>query len=112
MKSISTKLRYLGFIFTLIFAVGIADAQKTTADIVGTVVDTAGKVIAGANVTATHVGTGASRNAVTDANGGFRIPNLQPGRYDVSVEAANFSKSVLKSVELNVGVDLTPTIEL
>lgn len=66
----------------------------------------------GATVTATHTGTGQTRTAVSDDNGTFRIPNLQPGRYDVSTEAANFSKTVLKGIELNVGVDFTPTVEL
>ena len=112
MRDVFVRARLIAPLFAVLIFIGVVSGQKTTADIAGTVVDSAGKVIAGANVTATHIGTGSSRNAVTDANGSFRIPNLQPGRYDVAVEAPNFSKSILKGVELNVGVDLTPTIEL
>lgn len=86
--------------------------QKTTADIVGTVVDTTGRVVAGATVTATNTGTGASKSITTDQSGSFRIAGLAPGRYDITAEAANFSKALIKNAELNVGVDLNYSIEL
>ncbi len=112
MKQVFVKFRFIGLIFALAFLVGVTNAQKTTADIVGTVVDSTGKVISGATVTVTSAGTAATRTVVSDGNGAFRITTLQPGRYDVSAEAPNFSKSVVKGIELNVGTDFSFSIEL
>jgi len=96
----------------ILLLVGILNAQKTTSDIVGTVVDSSDQAIAGATVTAKNNGTGATKSTTTDSTGGFRIPNLQPGRYEITAEAPNFSKSVVKDIELNVGVDFSFNMEL
>lgn len=113
MKRILSKFRSVGLLSLLILSlVGISNAQKTTSDIVGTVVDSSDQAIAGATVTAKNIGTGATKSATSDSTGGFRIPNLQPGRYEITAEAANFSKSVVKDIELNVGVDFSFNMEL
>lgn len=110
MKRIISRFVIVGSIF-LIF-VNVLFAQKTTSDIVGTVVDPSDQVIAGATVTAKNIGTGATKSATTDESGNFRIPSLLPGRYEIIAEAPNFSKSVVKDIELNVGVDFSFTMEL
>ena len=112
MKSNHFLFRFLPLALTLLLGSSFVAAQRTTADLVGTVVDTAGKAIAGANVTATHTGTGSTRTVVTDDSGSFRMPSLSPGRYDVTVEAPNFSKAVVKDLELNVGSDRSLSLEL
>lgn len=113
MKRIASKFGTIGLmIFSILLVSSISKAQKTTSDIVGTVVDQSDQAVPGATVTVTSIGTGATRTATTDSAGGFRVPNLQPGRYEVSAEAANFSKSVVKDIELNVGVDFSFTMEL
>ncbi|HSK70390.1 MAG TPA: carboxypeptidase-like regulatory domain-containing protein [Pyrinomonadaceae bacterium] len=89
-----------------------AAAQVTTAGITGTVLDETGKVVPGATVTVTNLGTRAARTAVTDSSGSYTITELQPGRYEVSVEAQSFSKSVLRDIELNVGARRTVNIDL
>ena len=113
MKRITSKFGTIGLIiFSILLVANSSMAQKTTSDIVGTVVDQSDQAVAGATVTATFIGTGATKTATTDASGGFRIPNLQPGKYEVTAEAPNFSKSVVKDIELNVGVDFSFTMEL
>ncbi len=108
-----SRFETVGSLILAVFLLGnIAFAQKTTADIIGTVVDSSDQAIAGATVTAKSIGTGATKSATTDSTGTFRIPNLQPGRYEITAEAANFSKSVIKDIELNVGVDLSFNMEL
>lgn len=87
-------------------------AQVTTGDITGRVVDTQGQVVPGATVTATNTGTRQSRSATTNSQGEFIITQLPPGKYDVSVEAPTFSKSLLRDYELNVGSKQTLNIEL
>lgn len=113
MKRITSKFGTIGLIIlSILLVANSSNAQKTTSDIVGTVVDQSDQAVAGATVTVTSIGTGATRTATTDETGGFRVTNLQPGRYEVSAEAANFSKSVVKDIELNVGVDFSFTMEL
>ena len=51
-------------------------AQKTTGDMSGTVTDATGGVLPGATVTAVCSTTNATRTAVTDAQGGFSLPEL------------------------------------
>ncbi len=112
MKSNLYSFSLFGLILVLFLSSNSIFAQKTTADIVGTVVDQAGKVVAGASVTVTNNGTSATRTVVTDGNGAFRVTSLQPGNYDVTAEAPNFSKTVVKGIELNVGVDHSFSVEL
>ncbi|HVF46762.1 MAG TPA: TonB-dependent receptor [Pyrinomonadaceae bacterium] len=112
MHSFSRFLRLLATAAALfVFSIGVS-AQATTADIVGTVEDSAGKVVPGATVTATNAATNQSRSATTSQSGSFSITNLQPGRYTVTTEAASFSKAVVTDVELLVGTNRTLMIEL
>ncbi len=89
-----------------------AMAQVTTGDIAGRVVDSTEKIVPGATVTATNKGTGQSRTATTNDSGEFSITNLPPGKYDITVEAPSFNKSLVRDYELNVGANRTLSIEL
>src|SRR5258705_120717 len=62
-----------------------ATAKLTTADVVGTVHDPTGAVIANANVAVTNLGTGQTRTAQTGPSGDFVINLLSPGTYSVKV---------------------------
>ncbi len=112
MKYLSRSSR-ISSIFILIFAAAsVSFSQVTTANLLGTVEDSTGRVIPGATVTATNVATNQSRTSTTNDSGNFAITNLQPGRYNVSIEAASFSKAVVKDIELNVGANRTLQIDL
>ena len=63
-------------------------------------------------VTATRQGTGAFRTATTNDSGDYTITNLPPGKYDITVESANFSKALAKDFELNVGATVTQNFVL
>jgi len=57
---------------------------------VGSVVDPADAVIAGAPVTLVSADTGAVRSGLTDSLGTYRFTNLEPGTYNVTVKATGF----------------------
>jgi hypothetical protein len=76
------------------------------------VLDQNGAAVPNATVTARHTGTGQTRTAQTNEEGDYSITNLTPGRYDITVEAANFSKTLIRDTELNVGVRGTINVEL
>jgi hypothetical protein len=93
--------------------VALGQAQSNAADLQGFVKDGTGAVVANATVTARNPGTNVSRSATTNDEGNYRIVNLPPGDYEITVEAANFKKAVLTRVMLNVGqtADLDITLE-
>ena len=88
----------------LIFApAAFGQTQSNAADIQGTVKDSTGAVVPNATVTVRNAGTNFSRTATTNDEGFYRIINVPPGDYEVTVEAANFKKAVLPKVTVTVG---------
>jgi hypothetical protein len=101
MARIKFKSMFLGLL--LVAALGpAASAQVETGQITGRVTDPNGAVVPGAAVAVKSVETGAERAATTDEEGAYTVTNLQPGLYDVSVQAQNFAKSTQR-VQVTVG---------
>jgi hypothetical protein len=89
-----------------------AQAQVSTADLNGTVVDPNGAIVAGATVTARSSATGISRTVSANESGEFSIIGLPPGDYEVTVEAATFKKTVVSPVKLTVGQSASLEVKL
>src|SRR5215204_7312429 len=79
-----------------------AFAQLETGQIIGRVTDPNSAVVPGAAVVVKSVETGAERAATTDAEGAYAVTNLQPGLYEVTVQAQSFAKSTQR-VQVTVG---------
>jgi hypothetical protein len=88
-----------------------AAQAQFNASLQGTVSDARGGVVAGAKVTVTNQNTGVTRETVTSAEGYYRVAELGPGAYTVTVEAAGFKNSVTKDVVVAAegprGLDIT-----
>jgi outer membrane receptor protein involved in Fe transport len=79
-------------------------AQSTvTGAINGTVTNPNKEVVAGATITARNTGTNKEATATSDDNGGFKIVNLEPGTYTVTVNGAGFAPFSNESVVVEVG---------
>src|ERR1044071_9905691 len=78
-------------------------AQSNAADIQGTIKDANNAVVANANVTARNPNTNVTRNATSNDDGLYRIINIPPGDYEITVEATGFKKAVLPKVTVTVG---------
>ncbi|HKW87410.1 MAG TPA: TonB-dependent receptor [Candidatus Acidoferrales bacterium] len=89
--------------FALLCA-SLAVAQINTVQLSGTVLDPQGASIAGAQVRATNLATGAAASATSDASGHFVVVGLPPGHYSLSVEAKGFAKLVNPDVTLTLGI--------
>jgi hypothetical protein len=76
--------------------------QTFTGDLLGTVKDSTGAVIPGANVTLTQVSTGAKFTATTDKSGDYLFTELQPGRYRLEVSKQGFQTKTVSDIELLV----------
>src|SRR5215471_14740749 len=72
-----------------LFAACLA-GQTVSSSIVGTVLDPANAVVPNASVTVTARDTGSVRSVVTDGSGIFRILDVTPGLYSLSVKATGF----------------------
>ncbi len=106
--------RVLMLAIVMIFSAGaiFAQAQVSSADLSGTVVDPNGAVVAGATVTAKGSSTGISRTVTANDAGEYSFIGLPPGEYSVTVEAATFKKTVISPVKLTVGQSATLEIKL
>ena len=91
-------------IFSILALSTIAFAQSTlTGGISGKVTDPQGASLPNAAVTVTNVGTNKEATATSDSDGGFRVPNLDPGTYTVKVAVGGFADFVQEKVVVEVG---------
>ena len=97
----------------LVFAnVTFGQAQAAGADLQGVIKDPTGAVVPNATVTARNPATNLSRTTTSNDEGFYRIVNLTPGDYEITVEAANFKKAVLTKVTFTVGQTANVDISL
>ena len=99
-------------VLLMMFGAGIARAQQTSGDLVGTVVDSTGASIASAAVTAVNTSTGVSTSTVANAQGEYRISNLLPGTYDVTAHSAGFSDTTQKGVAIELNRTATVVLKV
>jgi hypothetical protein len=80
-----------------------AQADVSAATLKGTITDQNNAVVVGATVTAKSVDKGITRTVQTNSEGIYQIPLLQPGSYQVRIEATGFETRVANGVDLTVG---------
>jgi len=93
---------------------GSAFAQtSTTGSIEGSVVDSTGAAVPGIAVRVTSPNLISAQTATTDDSGRYRILNLPPGRYTITVEAEKgFAKFERSDVEVNLSRNSSVEIQL
>lgn len=101
----------LAFLFLLTAALP-AFGQTTTGSVSGVVNDPSGATVAGANVSIRNNETGITRNTTSNDNGEYSFPQVEPGRYTLTVEASGFKKSIAPDVVVEVGVPARTTMAL
>lgn len=88
-----------------------AVAQQATAQLLGTVKDPSGAVVAGAKVSLRNVGTDTVHTAKTDKDGGYQFSLVPIGAYELSAEQRGFEKYLRRGITLeinqNARVDIT-----
>jgi hypothetical protein len=90
-------------ILVLCLAVAGLQAQLNTADIVGTITDASGAVLADVVVTAENLVTRATRQTKSDSTGNYLLPLLPIGRYTVRAEMSGFRTWSVPELALAVG---------
>ena len=89
------------FFITLLFTFTLT-ALAQTAQVTGRVTDQTGAVMPDTKVTLTNVENGFKREAVTNSEGYFTVPLLQPGTYQIAVEKSGFKPLAQAGVTLQV----------
>jgi len=100
------------FIVMLLTLSAVCAMAQSTASLSGVVTDPTGAVVSGAEVTIHALGTGLARKVVTDSDGIYVAPSLQPGDYQVTATASGFSMVTIKKVTLDVDRKITANISL
>jgi len=105
MKPQRSFLFLICLLAVIAFGLMPAWAQSTisTGSIQGTVTDPNGAVVQNASVTITNKGTGQQIKTKTSSSGAYASGPLQPGAYEVRVEAPNFQTQVTQ-LTVQVGV--------
>jgi hypothetical protein len=92
--------------FTLACSLARPVQAQNAGIIEGAVTDESGAVLPGATVTLKNTETGFDRTGVTDAEGRYRFPALQPGDYTVRIDLSGFASQELRHVVITIGLDV------
>ncbi len=110
--------KFLKLSFLLIFVAAsssVASAQSTVYGAIGGSVTNQNKeVVPGASVSSRNAGTNKEDSATTDDQGRFRINNLPPGIYSVTINAAGFGPYSQDGLVVEVGrvTELNATLSI
>ena len=88
-----------------------AFAQAPTGSIEGVISDSSGAVIQGAKITVTDKSRGRTFSTTSGSKGTYAVSALEPGDYQVKVEAPSFKTGVL-SVQVDVAKTVTGNVAL
>src|SRR5690348_2128989 len=95
------QVRYAAIaIAALCLSAGIATAQSTSADIIGTVRDSADAVVPNTSLRLVEEKTNYARQASSNPEGIYEFRILVPGTYTLAVEAPGFKKFTSEHIEL------------
>src|SRR5581483_1621067 len=85
-----------------LFLAGVAVAQNPDGALAGTIRDSSGARVAGAQVSLVGSGPELSRSTTSNGLGEFRLEALRPGNYEIEVTAAHFARTH-SSIKIAVG---------
>src|SRR5260370_11180872 len=108
----SLKLSIISVLIVAICAISAMAQSTVTGAIVGVVTNPNKEVIPGASVTVKNTGTNKEDTATTGGEGHFKISNLQPGEYTVTISASGFANFTDARVVVEVGKETTLDVPL
>src|SRR5262245_14805059 len=85
-----------------------------TGTVAGTVTDPSGRAVVGATVTMSDITTNTARTATTNETGRYIFANVEPGTYNVTINATGFrvAKFANEVVKVSTLLSLNVTMEL
>ncbi len=89
-----------------------ANAQEYRATILGTVTDTSGAAVVGAQIAITNTATGVATKSATNSDGAYVVPFLSPGTYTLEVQESGFESVQQTSILLQANQSTRINVEL
>src|SRR5262245_10984354 len=102
----------LGLMIAAALLTATAGFAQATSTFNGRVLDQGDAVLPGVTVTATNTSTGVARTTVTNADGQYSMPGLEPGTYEIKTDLAGFAPSVRRNISLTINATLTVDFKL
>src|SRR5215204_4707580 len=99
----TSRVLRIVFLSLVLGYVGPAFSQSSTGSISGTVTDQNNAVVPGAAVSGKNTETGFVRSAVTNSAGLYRLTDIPPGPYEITIEAEGFKKDIYPRITIDVG---------
>src|SRR4030095_6507116 len=100
-------------ILVLIISLGaVVVAQDSRGSITGKVTDPHDAVVPGATVTLKNIATNQESTSVTNADGNYSFPLVQPGNYTITVAAQGFNNQTREGIEVRVADKLTLDLQV
>src|ERR1041384_7542661 len=97
------QLKYFSFFICLLLLAPAAFAQIGSATITGRLTDSSGSTVPNVQVSITQVETNFQFSGLTNQEGIYRVPSLQPGTYRLTFKASGFKTLVRDKVDLRTG---------
>src|SRR5246127_2699711 len=108
-----SKSKSVLFVFLLVALIAApAWPQTQLGTLFGTVTDTSGAVVPGAEVSVENVSTGLKRDGRTDKTGEYRLVGLPTGKYTLRVEKEGFQTEVREGIALSPGAAIGINLSL
>jgi hypothetical protein len=108
-----SKSKSVPFLFLLAALIAApAWAQTQLGTLFGTVTDTSGAVVPGAEVSVENVSTGLKRDGRTDKKGEYQLVGLPTGRYSLRVQKEGFQTEVREGIALSPGAAIGINLSL
>jgi hypothetical protein len=104
--------RFLAVTFLLFISAHSLLAQTSNGAISGSILDSSGGAIVGAQISATGVETHSVYNTVSSSTGAYRLSDLVLGTYNISVTAPGFKVSELTGVVVQINTTASLDITL
>jgi hypothetical protein len=104
--------RALGLLSAVLLFATPAAAQRTSANLRGTVTDSTHALVPGATVTVSNADTGFTRTMVTNDSGVYSFSELPVGRYQIKVELQGFKTATRTGIALAVADNREVDVEL
>jgi Carboxypeptidase regulatory-like domain len=102
----------IGIMIGIALASGLVFGQGSSAAISGLVRDTTGAVLPGVNITAKNVDSGLTRTTISSENGGYNLPALPVGPYELTTDLPGFKQQVRRGITLVVGQEAVVNLTL
>src|SRR5215217_5089820 len=99
---IKRPVLFVGLVLVLLVLPAAASAQTVTGTVQGTVSDSSGALVSGADVAIRNMDTGQQRNVKTGGEGTYSASFLPLGRYTVTASGPGFNKVAQENIEVTL----------